>query len=377
MSKFGLESIARACARHPWRTLAAWAVVLACAATITVLLLGGALSNEQSFTNDPESFRATNLINETFPGNNQSRELVIVRSASLTVDDQQFREHVQAVTARVMALCPTVVSAGMDYTTDASPVLVSTDRHAALLVFNITRSAGEAMDDSRALTAAAREASASSDFEVLVTGEASINSDFGATAESDLRTGEIFGVGIALIILVLVFGALVTAVVPLIMAMASILLAMGITALVGQVLDLSFFITNMITMIGLAMGIDYSLFVVSRYREDTSRKASRPSSPSSRPMPLLRMPPNGAASLSVSGSLIQKVPALISCMACIAQLEVPGEDVGAEAVLARRRAARSPRRRPSPPRSTATGPNTSSQCDSTLSACTSVSMVGS
>jgi RND superfamily putative drug exporter len=269
MSKFGLESIARACARHPWRTLAAWAVVLACAATITVLFLGGALSNEDSFTNDPESFRATALINETFPGNNQSRELVIVRSAGLTVDDQQFREHVQAVTARVMALGPNVVSAGMDYTTDASPVLVSTDRHAALLVFNLTRSAGDAMDDSKALTAAAREASSSvSDFEVLVTGEASINSDFGATAESDLRTGEIFGVGIALIILVLVFGALVTAVVPLIMAMASILLAMGITALVGQVLDLSFFITNMITMIGLAMGIDYSLFVVSRYREE-------------------------------------------------------------------------------------------------------------
>jgi RND superfamily putative drug exporter len=269
MSKFGLESIARTCARHPWRTLATWAVVLACAATITVLFLGGALSNEDSFTNDPESFRATALINEAFPGNNQSRELVIIRSAGLTVDDQQFREHVQAVTARVMALGPNVVSAGMDYTTDASPVLVSTDRHAALLVFNLTRSAGDAMDDSKALTAAAREASSSvSDFEVLVTGEASINSDFGATAESDLRTGEIFGVGIALIILVLVFGALVTAVVPLIMAMASILLAMGITALVGQVLDLSFFITNMITMIGLAMGIDYSLFVVSRYREE-------------------------------------------------------------------------------------------------------------
>ena len=101
-----------------------------------------------------------------------------------------------------------------------------------------------------------------------MTGEGSINSDFGATAESDLRKGEIFGVGIALVILVLVFGAVVTATVPLIMALAAILLAMGITALLGQVMDLSFFITNMITMIGLAMGTDYSLFVVSRYREE-------------------------------------------------------------------------------------------------------------
>ncbi len=268
MKKTGLEIIARACARHPWRTLAVWAVVLVCAATVTVLYLGGALTNEDSFTNDPESFRATALINEAFPGNHQSPELVIVRSAGLTVDDQAFREQVQAVSARVLALGPAVVQAGMDYTTDSSPVLISTDRHAALLIFNMTHSAGAAVDDAEALAAAARGAAASTGFEVLVTGEASINPDFGATAERDLRTGEIFGVGIALVILVLVFGAVVTAAVPLIMAMASILLALGITALVGRVMDLSFFITNMITMIGLAMGIDYSLFVVSRYREE-------------------------------------------------------------------------------------------------------------
>jgi len=268
MKKFGLEYIARACARHPWRTLSAWALLLVCAAAVTVLYLGGALSSQQHFTNDPESSRATALINDKFPGNDQSRELVIVRSPGFSVDQPQFREHVQAVTSRVLALGPNVVLSGIDYTTDASPVLVSADRHAALLVFTMAQSVGIATDDAKALTTAAREAAASSDFEVLVTGEASINSDFGATAESDLRKGEMFGVGIALIILVLVFGAVVTAAIPLIMALASILLAMGITAIIGQVTDLSFFITNMITMIGLAMGIDYSLFVVSRYREE-------------------------------------------------------------------------------------------------------------
>ena len=268
MKKIGLESIARACARHPWKTLTAWAVVLAFAATITVLYLGGALSNEDTFTNDPESFRATELVNQAFPGDNYSRELVIVRSAALTVDDQQFRQQVQAVSGRVLDLGPTVVQAGMDYTTDDSPVLVSTDRHAALLIFSMAEAEDAGVENAEALGAAVQDASSSSGFEVLVTGEASINSDFGATAESDLRTGEMFGVGIALIILVLVFGAIVTAVVPLIMALGSIVLALGITALLGQVMDLSFFITNMITMIGLAMGIDYSLFVISRYREE-------------------------------------------------------------------------------------------------------------
>jgi putative drug exporter of the RND superfamily len=268
MKKSGLESLARMCARHPWRTLSVWAVVLACAAAVTVMYLGGALSNEQRFTNDPESARATALVQERFPGDQHTRELVIVRSPGVTVDDKQFRDQVQAVIAKVMGLGPDVVLGSLDYTTDASPVLVSADRRAALLLFTMTRTGGGAVGDAKVLEGAARQAAAGTHFEVLVTGEASINSDFGATAESDLRTGEIFGVGIALVILVVVFGAVVTATVPLIMAMAAILLAMGITALLGQVMDLSFFITNMITMIGLAMGTDYSLFVVSRYREE-------------------------------------------------------------------------------------------------------------
>jgi putative drug exporter of the RND superfamily len=268
MKRFGLESMARASARHPWRTLAIWVVVLVCAAGATIMFLGGALKNEQNFTNDPESSRALAMVTSAFPAEDQARELVIVKSAALTVDDPAFRQQVQAVSAKILALGPSVVEGGMDYTTSSSPALVSTDRHSALLVFTMAGSDDTAMDDAQALEDAAQNAVASPGFEALVTGGASINGDFGAAAESDLRTGEIFGLGFAMVILVLVFGAIVTAVVPLIMAMASILLSMGITAAVGQVMDLSFFITNMITMIGLAMGIDYSLFVVSRYREE-------------------------------------------------------------------------------------------------------------
>lgn len=56
-----------------------------------------------------------------------------------------------------------------------------------------------------------------------------------------------------------------------IMAIVSILLAVGISALVGTFFELSLFETNIITMIGLAVGIDYSLFVLSRYREERSQ----------------------------------------------------------------------------------------------------------
>ena len=64
---------------------------------------------------------------------------------------------------------------------------------------------------------------------------------------------------------------MVVALVPLVLALASIFVALGVAALVGQAFALSFFVPNIIFMIGLAVGIDYSLFIVSRYREERSR----------------------------------------------------------------------------------------------------------
>ena len=88
----------------------------------------------------------------------------------------------------------------------------------------------------------------------------------------DLRTGELFfGLPAALLVLLLVFGAVVAGLVPLVLAIVSIIVALALTALVGQAFELSLFAVNMLTAMGLALGIDYSLFVLSRYREERSR----------------------------------------------------------------------------------------------------------
>ncbi len=105
-------------------------------------------------------------------------------------------------------------------------------------------------------------------FDTLATGTASISSDFSQTAERDLQKGEGIGVPIALIILLLVFGTLVAASLPLFLSVIAITLAIALTAVLGQGFDVSVFALNVITMMGLATGIDYSLFIVSRYREE-------------------------------------------------------------------------------------------------------------
>jgi RND superfamily putative drug exporter len=95
--------------------------------------------------------------------------------------------------------------------------------------------------------------------------------DFSEIAEEDLRRGETIGVAIALIVLIVVFASIVAAIVPVVMAVFAIAVALGLVSLIGQLTDFNLFVTNMISMIGLAVGIDYSLFIVSRYREERKK----------------------------------------------------------------------------------------------------------
>ena len=95
--------------------------------------------------------------------------------------------------------------------------------------------------------------------------------DFARIAQEDAKKGESIGVMAALVVLVVVFGAIVAALLPIGMAIFAIAVALGITALVGQIVEFNLFVTNIISMIGLAVGIDYSLFIVSRFREERKK----------------------------------------------------------------------------------------------------------
>jgi RND superfamily putative drug exporter len=145
-------------------------------------------------------------------------------------------------------------------------VAVSPDRHSALISVQIR-------SDSGAHPVEQVLAKANGDgFEVGITGFHSTGYDFGKQSQTDLEKGELaFGLPAALIVLVLVFGALIAGLVPVLMAILSIIVALGLVAVISLGFSLSVFIVNMLTGMGLALGIDYSLFVVSRYREERLR----------------------------------------------------------------------------------------------------------
>ncbi|HEX6660089.1 MAG TPA: MMPL family transporter, partial [Ilumatobacter sp.] len=131
-------------------------------------------------------------------------------------------------------------------------------------------------DDIEDVVEAVQAADGRDGFDVTITGEHTLEADFDTLAGEDLRDGELgFGLPVALIVLLIVFGSVVAGLVPLLSALISITVALALLALVGQVFPLSVFATNMLTGMGLALGIDYSLFVLSRFREERGHGRER------------------------------------------------------------------------------------------------------
>ena len=281
--KLSVEGIASFSGRRPWWTLLGWVLVLVAAGALSSTLLESALDGEQGPTQELEFKRAENLINYRFgplDGNDQqgasegpetSSELILIVAEDLGIGpgDPVFDKHVTEygdALARVQAAevleegdLPIMRGHFRDYEGQ-----VSEDGTTLLTSIDVYEDSAGRIDAFLQI----REEFSRDGFEVYMLGNASVNQVFSELAESDLVTGETIGVGIAIIILALVFGAVVSAFIPIILAIVAIFLAIGLTSIVGQFMELNEFVPNIISMMGLAVGIDYSLFILSRYKEE-------------------------------------------------------------------------------------------------------------
>jgi uncharacterized membrane protein YdfJ with MMPL/SSD domain len=264
--RLSTTSLATASASHPWRVVGAWVAIAALAVVAIVLLLGGSLTTEGAPTNNPESERAEDARLAAFPADADTAltDMVIVRSEAHPVDSRQFRAFVRNFVADPQI---TALGRANTYLDDTSTGLVSKDRHATIIPLVLSDD-----DETEALVEKVEGLEKQDAFAVSVTGEETLDHDFNLLSQEDLEEGELqFGLPAALIVLLLVFGAVVAGLVPLMMAIVSIIVALGLATLLAQQFDLSVFLVNMLTGMGLALGIDYSLFVVSRYREERAQ----------------------------------------------------------------------------------------------------------
>lgn len=264
-----IPSLVRASARRPWLTVATWLIVLVTAVGLTSAFLGDALTTEASLTTNPESAQAQEIIEE-FRGATPGTELVVVTSDTLDVTAPEYQAYVAEVQTQVAALGSGTVTHVGSFLTQDGPV--SESGRSTLLPVVLAGVDGDlASEQATAVRDAVGAVEAPEGIEGILTGPATLSNEFNHIAEEDLRTGESIGIAVALVVLVFVFGAVVAGLVPIALGIASIAVALGGAALIGLAFDLSFFVTNMISMIGLAVGIDYSLFIVSRYREERER----------------------------------------------------------------------------------------------------------
>ena len=195
------------------------------------------------------------------PAVQRPTDVIVVSSKSSTVSDGSFQQLVARLAAQVRT-APGVTHVAADLS--AGSQLVSSDQHAALIAL---RAASDA--DIKPVVKDVQTANGSGGFAVAVTGDHTVGNDFTTLSASDLKHGELgFGLPISIVILLLVFGAVVAGVMPALMALLSIIVGLGIAALLAQEFSLSVFIVNMTTGMGLALGIDYSLFIISRFREE-------------------------------------------------------------------------------------------------------------
>jgi putative drug exporter of the RND superfamily len=271
-SIFSTGGISERSARRPWLIVAGWILALVISGVAATQMQ---TTFEGELTNGAESATAAKLIEERIGGDHPVTEMVIVRSETSTADTPEFRTHVEQVTTQLGSMDSFVtgvisyydlLAAGLP----AADAMVSDDGRALLLQVEMgtdVEAAGEHartyLDSIAALNSA--------DFEVLTVGDVSANEEILSVAAEDLGMAQNYGLPAALIVLVVVFGALIAAGVPIIVGLMAVSVSFGLAAGVSQFFELDFFITNMIAMIGLAVGIDYSLFIIERYREERTR----------------------------------------------------------------------------------------------------------
>ena len=251
------ERLASAAARHPGRTVGAWVAAVFVAVALSALFLGDALTGEAEQLNNPESEQAYSLLADRLPPTTDGEfttDVVLVRSDSVTIDEPAFQQKLDELVDRLRS------TPGVLYVGDEP---AAQKERAALIQIGLS---DEVADEN---VVEALRAEDDEPFDLYVTGEWTVERDFQQVSQDDLKKGELqFGLPVALVVLMLVFGAVVAGLVPLALSLVAIMTALGLVALVGTAFDLSIFTVNMLTGMGLALGIDYSLFVVSRFREE-------------------------------------------------------------------------------------------------------------
>jgi len=254
--------------RRRWPVLAVSGVLLL--VSIFVVIQGGKLQSG-GFIETSESGRASRLIESELPRAGAATFTLLFSSDTLTATSPEFHAAVDAALAplhsdpRVAAITTPYDGTALDPTK-----LISKDGHAIAVDVAAKDDLATARDYYPELRALVR----SDALRIQATGLLAINNGFNDVLQADLRRAETVSLPLALILLLVVFGSVVAALVPLGVGVLAVVGGIAGMYLVARVTDVSVYALNVVTLIGLGVAIDYSLFITNRFREEMRRGRS-------------------------------------------------------------------------------------------------------
>ena len=259
--------------RRRWAVLVVSAVMLGL--SVAGILAGGTLAGNGGFGANLAAGQTAKLITaeiqpEQAP-TGSTMELIVV-SSTLTATDPAFQS---AVEQSIAGLLTDTRVAGIDTPYSAPPgaqsSYISKDAHEALVIVHLKDSSLKAQGYLSQVVSEIRP----SVLKVYATGQVPINLAFNNTLEQDLQRAEYVALPITLILLVLIFASVVASLLPISVGILAIVGGVGGTLFLARFTDVSQYAINVVTLIGLGVAIDYSLFIVNRFRDELASGASR------------------------------------------------------------------------------------------------------
>lgn len=251
---------ARWSATHPWRAIGAWLALV-----VLAVGLASAISTEEPTDDDyrmGESGRADQLVDDAgldaLP-----QENVLVTADDGTAPDRGAAEAAAAEIAE--AVRP------LDGVTAVLEPQWSPDSSALLVAVQLARDHADGEDADDVVTAVEDVAAAHPELELRQSGDLTLDAAIDERVEEDLRSAEVFSLPLTLFLMLLAFGALIAAGLPVLLAATSVAATIGIVAPISHVVPADSTVFSMVVLIGMAVGVDYSLFYLKREREERAR----------------------------------------------------------------------------------------------------------
>jgi RND superfamily putative drug exporter len=255
-----------AIARHRRAVLVAGVVVLVGCVLLSPKL-EGALNAPEYGVKGTDSSRVEQLLERRFPGIGSEDDGLVFYSAHHLAGDSAFHEVVASVLA-VAARQAGVRTVLGPYDPNAVGQ-ISSDEHSAVAAITLGGSTHQRFARARSMQSAVGR-QARDGIHVWLTGFSPIARDLSDVERTDTERAEAIGVPVALVILLLALGTAMAAMAPLLMAGAGLLFTYGVLALLTTLFHFDNLLLAIVTMIGVGIGIDYGLFIVSRFREELS-----------------------------------------------------------------------------------------------------------